>query len=316
MARDANRPHPESRALLPGGSRPINGLVKLPSAQLKNLRFDFRVEHPEQELQAYVRRFRSLGSRAGVELEELGTPDLPYPVLRLRATRPRPVKVLLTATNHGNERVGAPAALRFVDWLLTQPELRQRVDVTVIPFLSPEPFSRNARKNAEKQDPNRRYRPGSDSAELAQLTRALKSRHFDLAIDLHSAFSMDSFFIIGESRPGQPDQLLPDVKALVTAAGKALRGRVPLANKDRATMDVWVDGRATGERKELPYHRIDRGIYSSTNPGTLKSYLAQRGTPATFTVEAPRSLGYRQGVDGLVAVVRALIDARLAQPPR
>ena len=71
----------------------------------------------------------------GVEVERLGEIDgSPVEVLRLRATGGKPpIKIAVFASVHGDEPAGAPAALALLRAVLTDPRLRDRLELTVVP---------------------------------------------------------------------------------------------------------------------------------------------------------------------------------------
>jgi predicted deacylase len=244
--------------------------VKTPTpAQAHRRAREFRAPHPVSEHAKYVERFRALGQKPG--LEWTGSE------LHVQATRPDALRVLITASNHGDERVGPPAALKFVDWLLNEPSVRGQFDVTVIPFLSPEAFEKASRLNARGEDPNRLY--DGFSAESQRIQRVQGAKAFDLAMDLHSSVRMDGFFFIGE----------PGSQAVAHQARMSVDALVPFTDAERP-----------------PYEKVEKGVFTSSNVGTLKSFLARLGTGASFTLEAPKSYSYRDGVEGLFRMMQGL----------
>jgi hypothetical protein len=271
--------------------------VRLPSRAERQRHRDFWIPHPQQELAGYVRHFEAMGRRPGVQLTRVGSVrGTPYFKLHIPATQPGALKVLITAGNHGLERASPAAALGLMDWLLAHPELRDRIDLTVVPMLNGTGFEKALRTNDQGQNLNRAFVPGCTLDEVTLFKRAVGNTHFDLAVDLHSARSaLQGFFIIGEQGVGS--RLLPGANEVAQKAAKAAaRSRIPLENLGHD-----------------PYSRVSRGVYFSSNLGTMKSFLAARGTAASFTLEAPDFLGYADRVKGLTEIVRDLIFASLSK---
>ncbi|MFP8777083.1 M14 family metallocarboxypeptidase [Hydrogenophaga sp. RWCD_12] len=135
-----------------------------------------------------------LGSRFDVQSYGevvYGEERYPLPVLRNRTwVAGRPV-VLITGGVHGYETSGVHGALRFLDQHAQAYE--NRVNLLVVPCVSPWAYERVQRWNHDAIDPNRSFRtpsPAQESAALIQLVATLKGQ-FAAHIDLHETTDTD-----------------------------------------------------------------------------------------------------------------------------
>ncbi len=99
--------------------------------------------------------------------------------------------VLVTGGVHGYETSGVQGALRFVD--LYAADDAGRVNLLVVPCVSPWAYERIQRWNHDAIDPNRSFRqhsPVQESAALMQLIAPLQGR-FIAHIDLHETTDSD-----------------------------------------------------------------------------------------------------------------------------
>ena len=102
----------------------------------------------------------------------------------------RPV-VLITGGVHGYETSGVHGALRFVDRHAAS--YAGRVNLLVVPCVSPWAYERIHRWNPHAVDPNRSFRepsPSPEAAALLQLVRPLRDR-VQLHVDLHETTDSD-----------------------------------------------------------------------------------------------------------------------------
>ena len=120
-------------------------------------------------------------------------PDGAYPLFAVRSLAwndALPV-ALVTGGVHGYETSGVQGALRFVDERLA--EYAGRINVLVVPCVSPWAYERIHRWNPQALDPNRSFRennPAPEAAALMKLVAPLRS-HFILHIDLHEPTDSD-----------------------------------------------------------------------------------------------------------------------------
>jgi hypothetical protein len=228
---------------------------------------------------ALVARLQALSREPGVRLscvgQNAGLPLYRIDVAALRrpGAKERPLRVLVTAGVHGNERVGPAAAMALVQRVLRDPELRSRVELTVLPLLT--------HLGSPRSELNRSFGIGSADPAVRALEGSLPSGQFDLSLDLHSSVKADGFFLIGVG---------PACDGLARRSLVGLPGELLL-------------GRSVG-----PYRLRTRGYAVTDTPGTLKGFLARHGVPAAFTVEAPARLDAGQQLRGMLVVLRSLLD--------
>lgn len=132
---------------------------------------------------------------------ELEYGDERYPLLAVRsaAWRDELPGVLVTGGVHGYESSGVQGALRF----LTQHAagFEERVNLLVVPCVSPWAYERVQRWNFDAVDPNRAFKPNGpaqESAALMRLVAPLRGR-FVAHIDLHETTDTDE----SEFRPAK-----------------------------------------------------------------------------------------------------------------
>ncbi|RYH58206.1 MAG: peptidase [Alcaligenaceae bacterium] len=115
----------------------------------------------------------------------------PLRALRSRQWNESLPSVLVTGGVHGYETSGVHGALRFVD---TQAErFAGRVNLLVVPCVSPWAYERFQRWNFDAIDPNRSFREGSPAQEAAALIRLVAPLQGQWAahIDLHETTDTD-----------------------------------------------------------------------------------------------------------------------------
>lgn len=130
------------------------------------------------------------------DVSEYGRLDYPsgsYPlfVIRSRNWRDDLPTVLVTGGIHGYETSGVHGALRFVDQHAG--DYAGKVNLVVVPCVSPWGYERIHRWNAEAMDPNRSFRDNSPAQESAALMRLVAPfrEHALLHIDLHETTDSD-----------------------------------------------------------------------------------------------------------------------------
>ncbi len=120
-------------------------------------------------------------------------PDGVYPLLALRSRDwhdDRPI-VLVTGGVHGYETSGVHGALAFLE--LRAADYAGRVDLMVVPCVSPWAYERIHRWNPLAIDPNRSFRDGSpagESAALIELVAPWRER-VRVHVDLHETTDSD-----------------------------------------------------------------------------------------------------------------------------
>ena len=132
---------------------------------------------------------------------EVTAGDERFPLLAVRSRgwhSERPV-VLVTGGVHGYETSGVHGALQFL--AQDAAALSNRVNLLVVPCVSPWAYERVQRWNHDAVDPNRSFRepsPAPESAALMRLVAPLKG-HFIAHIDLHETTDSDE----SEFRPAK-----------------------------------------------------------------------------------------------------------------
>ncbi|HEX6833165.1 MAG TPA: M14 family metallocarboxypeptidase [Rudaea sp.] len=150
-----------------------------------------------------------------VEYGEVRYGDERYPLFAVRSRdwNDALANVLVTGGVHGYETSGVHGALRFLDRHAAG--YAGKVNLLVVPCVSPWAYERIHRWNADAIDPNRSFRvdsPAQESAALMRLVAPLRDR-FLVHIDLHETTDSDE----SEFRP-----------ALAARDGKPFeRGEIP-----------------------------------------------------------------------------------------
>ncbi|PJJ99433.1 peptidase [Lysobacteraceae bacterium NML91-0213] len=136
------------------------------------------------------------GLRGDWDVVEYGTLDHPpqtYPLLALRSRDWNPARPLALVTGgvHGYETSGVRGALAFAR--SHGHEYAGRMDLLVVPCVSPWAYERIHRWNADAVDPNRSFRadsPAPESAALMALVAPLRDRVL-VHVDLHETTDTD-----------------------------------------------------------------------------------------------------------------------------
>jgi hypothetical protein len=164
-----------------------------------------------------VTRLQRLAAR--FDLEEYGRLEYPpdtYPLFAVRSRTwraDRPI-ALVTGGVHGYETSGVHGALDFLEEHAAR--YADRIDLLVVPCVSPWGYERIQRWNAHAVDPNRSFRDGGltpESAALLRLVTPLRGR-FLLHVDLHETTDSDEseFRPALAARDGKPFEpgIVPD----------------------------------------------------------------------------------------------------------
>ena len=245
------------------------------------------------------------------------TPDT-YPLFALRSRdwRDDLPCVLVTGGVHGYETSGVHGALQFVERHAA--DYAGRVNLLVVPCISPWAYERIHRWNPQTIDPNRSFRddsPAGESAAFVRLVAPLRDR-FVAHVDLHETTDSDE----SEFRPAlaardgvafEPGEI-PDGFYLVDDSEK------PQPGFQQAIIE------AVAKVTHIAPADRDGEIIGSTvvAPGTIRYPLKKLGlcagvtnAPYTTTTEvypdSPRATP-EQCNDAQVAAVRAAIDHVLA----
>ena len=261
------------------------------------------------------------GLRERFDVEQYGQIDygderFPLYAIKSRDWREDLPVVLVTGGVHGYETSGVHGALQFARD--DAADYAGRVNLLIVPAVSPWGYERIHRWNADAVDPNRSFvadSPAGESAALMKLVEPLRDRVV-LHIDLHETTDTDEsefrpalsardgksyepgtipdgFYLVGDTDNPQPEFQ----KAIIDAVAKVTH----IAPAD-------ADGRVIGEKVaqpgviNYPLHKL--GLCASVT-----------GAPYVTTTEvypdSPRATP-QQCNDAQVAAVRAAIDFVLA----
>jgi hypothetical protein len=259
--------------------------------------------------------------RARFDVEQYGELDYApdrYPLFAIKTQNWRddlPV-ALITGGVHGYETSGVHGALQFLD--RHGGDYVGRINLLVLPCVSPWGYERIHRWNALAIDPNRSFRDAGASDESAAIIRfvaPLRSRVL-VHIDLHETTDSDETefrpaLAARDGKPYEPDQI-PDGFYLVGDSEN------PQAEFQAAII------RAVEKVTHIAPADADNKIIGSpvVAPGVINYAVAQLGlcagvTPARFTTttevypDSPRATP-AQCNDAQVAAARAAIDFALA----
>jgi len=228
-----------------------------------------------------VSRVERLATR--FDVSEYGRLDYPPDHYRLLALRgrgwreERPV-ALVTGGVHGYETSGVHGALQFLEERAADYE--SRINLLVVPCVSPWAYERIHRWNANAVDPNRSFKEGGtagESAALLRLVAPLRGR-FSVHVDLHETTDSDET----EFRP-----------ALAARDGKAYEpGLIP-------------DGFYLVDDSENPQREFQRAIVEAVArvthiaPGDDKNEIIGSPLVAPGVIDYPmRELGLCAGITG------------------
>ncbi len=157
--------------------------------------------------------------RADFDVEQYGELDYPsgkFPLFAIRSRdwRAQLPVMLVTGGVHGYETSGVHGALQFVERHAA--DYAGRINLLVVPCVSPWGYERIQRWNAEALDPNRcfhEHSPAQESAALMRLLAPLRDRVL-MHIDLHETTDSDEseFRPALAARDGKPFEpgLIPD----------------------------------------------------------------------------------------------------------
>lgn len=122
---------------------------------------------------------------------EHGAEEYPLYAIRSRDWRDDLPSVLVTGGVHGYETSGVLGALRFIDRHATRYD--RRVNLIVVPCVSPWAYERIQRWNSEARDPNRSFFEDSGVPESAALLRLVSPYRDRLLVhvDLHETTDTD-----------------------------------------------------------------------------------------------------------------------------
>jgi hypothetical protein len=198
----------------------------------------------------------------------------PLLAVRSRGWRENAPLALVTGGVHGYETSGVHGALRFLDRFAA--DYAGRIDLLVVPCVSPWAYERIHRWNRDAIDPNRSFRedsPAQESAALLRLIAPLRGR-FLVHVDLHETTDSDE----SEFRP-----------ALAARDGKPfVPGTIP-------------DGFYLVDDSENPQPAFQQAIIAAVSQVTHIAPADEKGEIIGSPVVAPGVIEYPMRALGLCA---------------
>lgn len=238
-----------------------------------------------RSLEALKASFAGQAGKTAPRVTLLTQPDARYPVYKIDIPaqgRPRdgkrPVRVLVSSWIHGDEPVGPTTALQLVDYSLRKKNMRRDFDLSVV--IKVDRFG--TRNTPDGVNLNRAFADGKWTPETAAIRDAVSKNNYDLFMDLH-ADTEPGFFAIWEAD-----------RAGIT--GRALSAMRTGALLDATPKNHWVG--------DYNFHMLG-GATTEGLAGCFDRFMARKGTPYSYTLEAPRTLSPAQQVRGMLKLVRS-----------
>jgi adenylate kinase len=187
--------------------------------------------------------------------------------------------VLIIAGVHGNEDVGVPTAIEWIEENINNPIIRNNYKVTIVPYTNIFGLLEMKRMMKTNKDLNRSFAPGKEEELTHKIIKMVKELKVDLFLDLHEAHRKPGFFVI---------------KSIEDDMG--LTSKV-LKNIDDKYLFLSPDGKypydipSLKDPKKTAYTMYSKGETVSYNPGTLKGYISKsKGIKCSYTLEAPGAI--------------------------
>lgn len=236
-------------------------------------------------------RFEQQGGKNAPRVTRLSHDRAQYPIYKIdipavgRPTRgKRPTRVLVSSWIHGDEPVGPATALKLVDLTLRKKNMRRDFDLSVLVKVD-RFMTRNtpARRNhPDGVNQNRAFAKGKWSTETKVMRKAVKGQKYDLFVDLH-ADTEPGFFMIWEADKGR-------------VTGRALSAMKTGALLDATPKNHWVG--------DYNFHMLG-GATTEGLAGCFDRFMARKGVPYSYTMEAPRTVPPAQQVQGMLKLLRS-----------
>ena len=248
-----------------------------------------------------------------------GDERFPLFALRSRDWQPGLPGVLVTGGVHGYETSGVQGALHFVG--LQAEAYAGKVNLLVVPCVSPWAYERIQRWNFNAIDPNRSFRPDSPAQESAALMRLIHPLRGQFAahIDLHETTDTDEseYRPAVAARDGKPFEsgTIPDGFYLVDDAGNPQPAFQQAIIDAVAQVTHIAPADASGGIIGSPQmaHGVIR--YAMKSLGLCASITGARYTTTTEVYpDSPRATP-QQCIAAQVAAVRAGLGFVLAERP-
>ena len=105
-----------------------------------------------------------------------------------------PIRVGIFAAIHGDEPEGAHAAVRFIQFLDSHPEIASGYLLSIFPVCNPTGFEHNTRDSRNGKDLNREFWKNSAAPEVRLLQAEIVSRSFHGIISLQTDATSEGFY--------------------------------------------------------------------------------------------------------------------------
>lgn len=225
---------------------------------------------------------------------------------------------LVTGGVHGYETSGVHGALRFAEQHAQ--DYAGRMNLLIVPCVSPWAYERIHRWNAMALDPNRNFHedsPAGESAALLKLVAPLRDA-FLVHIDLHETTDTDESefrpaLAARDGKPYEPD-LIPDGFYLVDDAAKPQPAFQAAIIREVAKVTHIAPADAAGNIIGSPVVAPGVILYAFKELGLCAGLTNARYTTTTEVYpDSPRATP-EQCIEAQVAAVRGALDFALAHP--
>jgi len=192
------------------------------------------------------------------------------------------IRVGVFATIHGDEPEGVLALARFLEQLVTRPELGEGYALFLYPVCNPSGFENNTRHSWSGKDLNREFWTGTSEPEVQILESEIQEQAFDGIITLHSDDTSDGLY--GFVRGAVLSEHL--LQPALLEAGRFL---------------------PRNHRESIDGFQARHGIIRSGYSGMLQARPNLRHPPFEITLETPQRAPLHRQVDALVAALSTIL---------
>ncbi|EQC47966.1 DUF2817 domain-containing protein [Bacteriovorax sp. Seq25_V] len=206
-------------------------------------------------------------------------------------------KIIITSGVHGNESVGVSTLLKVINQIVYDKNMRTKFDFVFFPALNPGGLRQNTRRLKNDVDLNRTFTKGKEQGVTKILQESLDGEEFELALDLHEAYTKNGFFVIKADK--EDDQLTKESLSII----------------DESYMLTSKDGQYpynvpnVKDPRKTSYILYSPGETASFNPGTLKGFFKTNlKAKYAYTIESPGQIELRKRQEIYINIVRSFLD--------
>lgn len=251
------------------------------------------IAHPRaHSYDSLILRWRKVARRSKLTISPFANASShPLFVIRSRSSEtPRPC-IYLSAGVHGDEPAATEA---LVTWAECNPEILERIQLTIFPCMNPWGLINNSRLDESGRDLNRLY--NTRAHPIAAQIRQLRHERYALALTLHEDFEAPGIYIY-------------EVASAETFWAEKLLAA--------ASKHISIDSRTKIEGREATYGVIRSDINLATMVDWPEAFLLHVHHAArTFTIETPSEFHIDDRVKAHVAVINAALALTLASPKK